>query len=204
MGSFFSDEARAFALQGLALGMNDGSCPGNAPEAFRAAFDLGKSMRDEAHASQERASVDGKRSADARRAKNGTAQPFRPISEGGSEGPSMGGSEGGSEAPIELNLKPKALSLVAKSDKPKATPKPPKGGSVNIPSFDDFAAWAEAEHPDWSREAKAWYQQMASQDWITTSGRQILNAKGTFNTWLREGWIKRIPKQAPRQELQGC
>ena len=73
-----------------------------------------------------------------------------------------------------------------------------------IPSFDDFAAWAESEHPDWSREASAWYRQMASQDWITTSGRPVLNAKGTFNTWLREGWIKRIPPPAPRRELVGC
>lgn len=198
--SFYSDEARALAFQGLSLGMNDGNCPAGAPEAFRLAFDIGKAAMQEAKDHQECSARGGKSSAKVRKEKNGSAQPIRSDVEGGFEG----GFEVPTEGGVEAIHKPQATNVKPASDKPKATPKPPKGGSVNIPSFEDFETWSLQSHPEWIREARAWYRQMASQDWITTSGRPVLNAKGTFNTWLREGWIKRIPPPAPRRELVGC
>lgn len=202
--SFYSDEARALAFQGLSLGMNDGICPSGAPEAFRLAFEIGKAAMQEAKDHQECSARGGKSSAKSRKEKSGSAQPFRSDVEGG--------FEGGFEVPIEGGVeaihKPQATNLKPASDNPKSPHKSPKGSSPrsasSIPSFEDFETWAYKEHPDWVSEARAFYRQMASQDWITTSGRQILNAKGTFNTWLREGWIKRIPPPAPRRELVGC
>lgn len=56
-------------------------------------------------------------------------------------------------------------------------------------------AWAGASHPGWEREAEAWWKRMASQDWITSAGKPVMNAKGTFNTWLANGWIQKLRPQ---------
>lgn len=153
--SFFSDEARAFAFQGLALGMNAGACPSNAPEAFRLAFELGKAARDEAEAHQEESAKGGRRSAQVRIQKNGSAQPFRSGIEGGFEDPSEGGIEGG----VEPNLKPQATNDGAESLKPKAKhiPRAKHAGVV-------WDLWQKINDQDFGVRHLAWTPNMAAME----------------------------------------
>lgn len=69
----------------------------------------------EAEAHQEESAKGGRKSAEVRLQKSGTAQPFRSDVEGGFEAPIEGGVEGGAEP----NLKPQATNDRAKSEKPK-------------------------------------------------------------------------------------
>jgi hypothetical protein len=74
-----------------------------------------------------------------------------------------------------------------------------KNKSSSIPSLEEFVAWASVSHAGWEREAEAWHKRMASQDWITSSGKPVLNAKGTFNTWKVNGWIQKLPEAKARK-----
>lgn len=84
----------------------------------------------------------------------------------------------------------------------RATPPPPSSAGPlprqkrgpAIPPLDEFVTWAEKNHPGWEREAAEWHKRLASQDWINGAGKPILNAKSTFNTWMSNGWIKRLPQ----------
>lgn len=81
---------------------------------------------------------------------------------------------------------------------PKSARKPKVAAGPKIPTLEEFVAWAGVSHPGWEHEAEAWYKRMASQDWITSTGKPVLNAKGTFNTWIANGWINKL---TPQQEL---
>lgn len=75
-----------------------------------------------------------------------------------------------------------------------AAPLPRQKRGPAIPPLDEFVTWAEKNHPGWEREAAEWHKRLASQDWINGAGKPILNAKSTFNTWMSNGWIKRLPQ----------
>lgn len=100
---------------------------------------------------------------------------------------------------------PSRIAAPAQAPDAKRTPKqrtpspssarPP---SPKIPSLEEFVDWASVSHPGWEREAEAWHKRMASQDWTTSTGKLVLNAKGTFNTWIANGWINKL---TPQQEL---
>ena len=81
---------------------------------------------------------------------------------------------------------------------PKPARKQKAAAGPKIPTLEEFVAWAGVSHPGWEREAEAWHKRMASQDWITSTGKLVLNAKGTFNTWIANGWINKL---TPQQEL---
>lgn len=84
-----------------------------------------------------------------------------------------------------------ALTISALAPTPRSR-KQPRSAKPTIPNVADFLAWAGETHPEWVREAEAWYKRMESQDWVKVNGERVMNAKGTFNTWLANGWIKRI------------
>lgn len=81
---------------------------------------------------------------------------------------------------------------------PKPARKQKAAAGPKIPTLEEFVAWAGVSHPGWEREAEAWHKRMASQDWTTSTGKLVLNAKGTFNTWIANGWINKL---TPQQEL---
>lgn len=77
VSSLFIEVDKAYALMGLSLGCNGGALPESVPDAFRRAWELGRSWRDEAENFQEKQREGGRASAANRAAKYGSSQPVR-------------------------------------------------------------------------------------------------------------------------------
>ena len=75
--SLWLDSDRAAAFQGLCCGCTGVDCPPGVPDAFRRAWEIGALWRVEAEAYRASRGAGGKASAEARRERTGTAQPFR-------------------------------------------------------------------------------------------------------------------------------
>ncbi|MDR3671794.1 MAG: hypothetical protein P4L36_13175 [Holophaga sp.] len=91
--SLWTDQDRAAAFQGLALGCSAGPCPTDAPDAFRRAWELGATWRQKAEGFRITRKKGGLASAAAREGKFGTAQPGRKDAEHVFEQPKSDESE---------------------------------------------------------------------------------------------------------------
>lgn len=118
-GAAFTEADRSALLGGLQLGCNGGQLPEGCSKVVRSAFEVGSKWRAEAEGFAASSSLGGKRSAEVRREKYGTANPkgVRRGFEGGSEG----GSEGGPNQPTTHN---------PQSNKPKTKNQPIPEGLV--------------------------------------------------------------------------
>jgi hypothetical protein len=190
--SFYSDEARALAWQGMGLGMNGGECPLDAPPAFRAAFEIGKAMRAKAEASIQSGGKGGENSVKARAEKYGTAQPKKAKVEGGFEGGFEGTFEGGIEGSVEPNDKRETNNDKRENEETKnLPPMSPKGDDAII--WESWSRMVKATgkgvdhigwNPSWTKKVKTIKKMCSGKDFADVISWALFNA--SQNQWFND------------------